>query len=110
MTSSVHEDISVHTLCAGADACFGTQTSALGVVYPSLLLIYLGQAAYLTQNPGSYSSLYYSSIPTPVYWPMFIIALLASIVASQSIITGDTLSCGLPSVMLRSDVDVLGNK
>lgn len=86
------------------------QASALGVVYPSLLLIYLGQAAYLTQNPGSYSSLYYSSIPTPVYWPMFIIALLASIVASQSIITGETLSCGLHQVMLPPDVAVLDNK
>lgn len=100
----------VRTLCAGAQARFGTQTSALGVVYPSLLLIYLGQAAYLTLNPGSYSSLYYSSIPTPVYWPMFILALLASIVASQSIITGETLSCSLPSVMLPPDVDVLDNK
>lgn len=64
------------------------QTSALGVVFPSLLLIYLGQAAYLTQNTSSYASLYYSSIPTPVYWPMFVLALLASLVASQSIITG----------------------
>ena len=64
------------------------QASALGVVYPCLLLIYLGQAAYLTQHTASFSSLYYSSIPTPVYWPMFALALLASIVASQSIITG----------------------
>ena len=64
------------------------QTSALGVVYPCLLLIYLGQAAFLTQNTSSFSSLYYSSIPAPIYWPMFVLALLASIVASQSIITG----------------------
>ena len=62
------------------------------MVYPSLLLIYLGQAAYLAQHTGSYSSLYYSSIPTPVFWPMFVLALLASIVASQSIITGTALT------------------
>ncbi|EIE20093.1 potassium transporter, partial [Coccomyxa subellipsoidea C-169] len=62
--------------------------SALGVVYPSLLVIYLGQAAYLVAHPDSYSSLYYSAQPTAVYWPMFVIAILASIVASQSIVTG----------------------
>jgi KUP system potassium uptake protein len=65
------------------------QLSALGMVYPSLLLIYLGQGAYLVANPASYSSLFYSAQPTPVYWPMFVISILASIVASQSIVTGD---------------------
>ena len=79
------------------------QTSALGVVYPCLLLIYLGQAAYLTQNTASYSSLYYSSIPTPVYWPMFVLALMASVVASQSIITGAHL-CHVIEALLKQSV------
>lgn len=71
------------------------------MVYPSLLLIYLGQAAYLTQNLSAYSSLYYSSIPIPVYWPMFVLALLASIVASQSIITGGAFAhCSLTAAHL----------
>lgn len=65
------------------------QASALGVVYPSLLLIYLGQGAYLVAHPETYSSLFYSAQPTPVYWPMFVISILASIVASQSIVTGE---------------------
>lgn len=30
---------------------------------------------------------FYSSVPTPVYWPMFIIATLAAIVASQALIS-----------------------
>ena len=62
--------------------------SSLGLVYPSLLLIYLGQGAYLVDHPTTYSSLFYSALPTPVYWPMFVISILASIVASQSIVTG----------------------
>ena len=64
------------------------QMSALAVVYPCLLCIYLGQGAYLVGNPGSYTSLYFSSLPTPVYWPLFCLATLAAIVASQSIVTG----------------------
>ena len=59
------------------------------MVYPCLLCIYLGQGAFLVGNPGSYTSLYFSSLPTPVYWPLFCLATLAAIVASQSIVTGD---------------------
>lgn len=73
--------------------------SAVGVVYPCLVLIYLGQGAYLVANPATYSSLFYSAQPTPVYWPMFVISILASIVASQSIITGTSLCCLLSSLM-----------
>ncbi|XP_073044420.1 potassium transporter 26-like isoform X2 [Primulina eburnea] len=56
-------------------------------VYPSLVLCYAGEAAYLIQNPEKLSTAYYSSIPTPVYWPMFVIANLSAVVASQSMIT-----------------------
>ena len=38
------------------------------MVYPSLLLIYLGQGAYLVAHPETYSSLYFSALPAPVYW------------------------------------------
>lgn len=62
------------------------------LVYPSLLLIYLGQGAYLSKNPGDVSQAYYKGIPTPVYWPVFVLAMLASIVASQVIIAGNHLS------------------
>ncbi|KZV33457.1 potassium transporter 26-like [Dorcoceras hygrometricum] len=39
------------------------------------------------QNPEKLSTAYYSSIPTPVYWPMFVIATLSAVVASQSMIS-----------------------
>jgi KUP system potassium uptake protein len=59
------------------------QLSFSCVVYPSVVITYLGQAAYLYQNPDDYANTFYASIPNPVYWPMFVIATLAAIVASQ---------------------------
>lgn len=57
------------------------------VVYPALILTYAGETAYLTRYPEKISNAYYSSLPRPVYWPMFVISTLAAIVASQSMIS-----------------------
>jgi KUP system potassium uptake protein len=56
-------------------------------VYPCLVVQYMGQAAFLSKNISSISNSFYHSIPDPVFWPVFIIATLASIVGSQAIIT-----------------------
>lgn len=56
-------------------------------VYPSLVLCYAGEVAYITKHPDQISSAFYSSIPKPVYWPMFFISTLAAIVASQAMIS-----------------------
>ncbi|KZV16303.1 potassium transporter 26-like [Dorcoceras hygrometricum] len=84
-------------LCtSGAEAMFADlghfnkrsiQIAFSAFVYPSLVLCYAGEAAYLIQNPEKLSTAYYSSIPTPVYWPMFVIATLSAVVASQSMIS-----------------------
>eukprot|EP01018_Ginkgo_biloba_P031856 Gb_04121 [translate_table: standard] len=57
------------------------------LVYPSLIITYSGEAAYLIKHPEHISEAFYKSIPHPVYWPMFIIATLAAIVASQALIS-----------------------
>eukprot|EP01018_Ginkgo_biloba_P031855 Gb_04140 [translate_table: standard] len=57
------------------------------LVYPSLIITYSGQAAYLIKHPEHISEAFYKSVPHPVYWPMFIIATLAAIVASQALIS-----------------------
>ncbi|KAI3775916.1 hypothetical protein L1987_45676 [Smallanthus sonchifolius] len=57
------------------------------VVFPCLLLAYSGQAAYLMFNKEHVSDAFYRSIPDGVYWPMFVIATLAAIVASQATIS-----------------------
>ncbi|XP_024978824.1 potassium transporter 11-like [Cynara cardunculus var. scolymus] len=57
------------------------------VVFPCLLLAYSGQAAYLMQNKEHVYDAFYRSIPESIYWPMFVIATLAAIVASQATIS-----------------------
>ncbi|CAI9760024.1 unnamed protein product [Fraxinus pennsylvanica] len=57
------------------------------VVFPCLLLAYSGQAAYLMQNKDHVIDSFYRSIPDGIYWPMFIIATLAAIVASQATVS-----------------------
>ncbi|MBA0601206.1 hypothetical protein Gorai_004391 [Gossypium raimondii] len=57
------------------------------VVYPCLVVQYMGQAAFLSRNPQKVLNSFYDSIPGPVFWPIFVIATLATIVGSQAIIT-----------------------
>ncbi|KAK3123830.1 hypothetical protein QOZ80_8AG0636690 [Eleusine coracana subsp. coracana] len=57
------------------------------LVYPALILAYAGQAAFLIKNPSKLSTTFYSSTPEPLFWPMFIVASLAAIVASQALIS-----------------------
>ncbi|XP_051128953.1 potassium transporter 10-like isoform X2 [Andrographis paniculata] len=57
------------------------------VVFPCLLLAYSGQAAYLMQNQLHVHDAFYLSIPEKIYWPVFIIATLAAVVASQATIS-----------------------
>ncbi|XP_019427601.1 PREDICTED: potassium transporter 4-like [Lupinus angustifolius] len=57
------------------------------VIYPCLVMQYMGQAAFLSKNLDSIDSSFYDSIPEPVFWPVFVIATLAAIVGSQAVIT-----------------------
>ncbi|KAK6917009.1 Potassium transporter [Dillenia turbinata] len=57
------------------------------VVFPCLLLAYCGQAAYLMKNKDHVQDAFYRSIPDSIYWPVFIIATAAAIVASQATIS-----------------------
>ncbi|KAG0556711.1 hypothetical protein M758_11G071500 [Ceratodon purpureus] len=58
-----------------------------GVVYPLLMTGYIGQAAYLSKNLDEVEHAFFKSVPEPVFWPVFIIATLASIVGSQAVIS-----------------------
>ncbi|GMP64734.1 hypothetical protein CsSME_00025871 [Camellia sinensis var. sinensis] len=57
------------------------------VVYPCLVLAYMGEAAYLTKNKMELQSSFYKAIPERIFWPVFIIATLATAVGSQAIIS-----------------------
>ncbi|NP_001290518.1 potassium transporter 10 [Elaeis guineensis] len=61
------------------------------VVYPSLILAYMGQAAYLSRHhiiESDYRIGFYVSVPERIRWPVLAIAILAAVVGSQAIITG----------------------
>ncbi|XP_071703012.1 probable potassium transporter 17 [Rutidosis leptorrhynchoides] len=75
------------------------QIGFLSFIYPSLVLTYAGQTAYLIQHPDDHTDGFYKFIPTKVYWPMFVIASSAAIVASQSLISA-TFSVIKQSVVL----------
>ncbi|XP_002509885.2 potassium transporter 3 isoform X1 [Ricinus communis] len=56
------------------------------VVYPCLVLQYMGQAAYVSKNLSAVSMSFYSSIPDSLFWTVFVMAILATIVASQAVV------------------------
>ncbi|KAL1810659.1 hypothetical protein ACET3Z_020724 [Daucus carota] len=72
----------------GHFSVLAVQLSFTSVVLPALLATYIGQAAYLSKNPGDVADTFYASIPEKVYWPMFVVAVAAAIIASQAMISG----------------------
>ncbi|CAI8594458.1 unnamed protein product [Vicia faba] len=61
------------------------------LVYPSLILAYMGQAAYLSKHHSletDYRIGFYVSVPVKLRWPVLAIAILQAVVGSQAIITG----------------------
>ncbi|XP_012488019.2 potassium transporter 5 [Gossypium raimondii] len=85
-------------LCTtGAEALFADlghfsvraiQVSMCSMVYPALIFAYTGQSSYLRQYPDEVSDAFYKSVPGPLYWPMFVVSILAAAIASQAMISG----------------------
>lgn len=71
---------------------FGARPIRVGwfsIVYPALLLNYLGQGAYLFSGaPIIASKLFYSLVPTAALLPTILLATVATIIASQALISG----------------------
>ncbi|XP_058000965.1 potassium transporter 5-like [Hevea brasiliensis] len=84
------------------------QLSSCALLVPSVLLAYIGQCSYLRKNTEDVTDVFYKSIPSkyvvtrhdfyqclfrvfidaePMYWPQFVVAVLAAIIASQSLIS-----------------------
>ena len=66
----------------------GVQFVTLALVLPSCLMTYLGEAAYLLEHPEGYANPYFNSLPAWAFWPVLVLATLASIVSAQSLIPG----------------------
>ncbi|EXM14057.1 hypothetical protein V3481_012256 [Fusarium oxysporum f. sp. vasinfectum] len=65
------------------------QLSWLLIAYPSLLLAYAGQAAYISvdQTEIAFTNPFFYTVPRPTLYFSVVIAVLAAIVASQAMIT-----------------------
>jgi KUP system potassium uptake protein len=58
------------------------------LVFPALILNYMGQGAHLLKAPLETSNLFYQLAPQWFLVPAIVIATLATIIASQAVITG----------------------
>jgi len=58
------------------------------IVLPSLLLNYAGQSAIVLEGTATTDNIFYRLCPGPLLIPFVILATIATIIASQSIITG----------------------
>ena len=56
-------------------------------ISPLRVFKYIGQAAYISSNPGAYSNPFFSSVPPGMFYPGLVVAVLAAIVASQTMVT-----------------------
>ena len=87
--------------CTGAEALYADRghfgaspirMTWFAVVFPAVMLSYLGQAAFILSHPRSVNSSsfnpFFQIIPHSLLVPMVVLATLATIIASQAALTG----------------------
>ena len=88
---------SVFLVVTGAEALYADmghfgkrpiQASWLCLVFPCLALNYLGQGSLVLDNPAARHNPFWEMVPGFAYWPVLIMATIATVIASQAVITG----------------------
>ena len=64
------------------------KVSWLGLVFPCLFFNYMGQGALILSNPDAADNPFWTMVPQAAYWPVLILATIATVIASQAVITG----------------------
>ena len=64
------------------------QLSWYAMVMPALLLNYFGQGALLLSDPTAAANPFYAMVPDALLYPMVVLATMASVIASQAMISG----------------------
>ena len=67
---------------------FPIRLAWFAIVLPSLVLNYFGQGALLLNDPSLISSPFYYLAPEWALYPLVILAMLATVIASQAVISG----------------------
>jgi KUP system potassium uptake protein len=62
--------------------------SWMSLVFPALLLNYFGQGALLLGHPELNVNPFYGLVPRPIFYPMVGLSTIATVVASQALISG----------------------
>jgi KUP system potassium uptake protein len=86
------------------------------VVFPAVLFNYLGQGALLIADPTLVDNPFYHAVPHWAHWPMVVLATVATIIASQAIITGSFslisqaigMQCSAPFKIFHTSKKVIG--
>ena len=72
----------------GISAAPALRRAWLGLVFPALMLNYFGQGALLLGNPAAIENPFYLLAPEWGLYPLVGLASLATIIASQAVISG----------------------
>ena len=67
---------------------FPIRVAWFALVLPSLLLNYFGQGAYLLMHPAGASHPFYNAAPDWAHYPLIALATIATVIASQAVISG----------------------
>lgn len=72
----------------GHFGCKPIRVAWFWLVFPALILNYFGQGALLIQHPAALQNPFYLLAPSWALYPMIIVATLATVIASQAVISG----------------------
>ena len=64
------------------------RTTWFSVVLPGLFLNYCGQGAALLHDPSAVTNPFFHLVPRPLLYPMILLSTLATVIASQAVISG----------------------
>ncbi|MGZ3298363.1 MAG: potassium transporter Kup, partial [Asticcacaulis sp.] len=88
---------SVFLVVTGAEALYADMghfgknpinTAWLLVAFPALIINYLGQGALTLQDPSAIANPFWRMVPHLFYWPVLVLAAMATVIASQAVISG----------------------
>ncbi|HXF52722.1 MAG TPA: potassium transporter Kup [Hyphomicrobiaceae bacterium] len=93
------------------------QVAWFSVVLPALMLNYFGQGALLLQEPAALENPFYRLYPSWAVAPMVVLATVATVIASQAVITGafsltsQAVQLGLlPRMMIRHTSEAMAGQ